>query len=280
MSDDDLEPMRDELSALLQQERQRAPVPAQVSTRIREQVAASVGLGLGLGGAATAKAAVSASAKTAASGAKAAASASAKAAVSATATSTAIGTTSVVIAPKVIAIVGAVLLAGGLSTVVATKVLTPSPASDRSRAARSGVSPSSSATVVETCAAEPTVVPTVIEPVTAIASSAAPAPTEEPKATVREGSRDHDLASERSLIEQARQAVGFRRWAAASSLLDQHRRRFNRGRLAEERDSLRVPVLVMLGRHDDARAAAERFHARYPTSIFATGVDQALRSIP
>lgn len=91
---------------------------------------------------------------------------------------------------------------------------------------------------------------------------------------------DRDLAAERSLMEQARSSLAHSRWNDALLSLDKHRSRFSRGKLAEERDSMRVPTLVMLGRYDDARAAAQRFHARYPTSIFATGVDQAVRSIP
>ncbi len=274
MSGDDLEPMHDELSALLQQERQREPVSAQVSTRIRDHVAASVGLGVGLG---------------VASAAKAAAASSAKAAASATTASTALGTASVVMAPKTLFVVGAVLFAGGLSTVVATKVWTRSPGTERSDVVGSRA-PQAQPTVSRD-AVEP-VVPAVSEPVVQVEARPETAPAyanAETKVAVPDRaepaqapatSRDHDLASERALIEQARQAVAFRRWEAALSSLDQHGRKFSRGRLAEERESLRVPVLVMLGRHEDARTAGKRFHARYPASIFTGGVDQALRSIP
>jgi outer membrane protein assembly factor BamD (BamD/ComL family) len=96
----------------------------------------------------------------------------------------------------------------------------------------------------------------------------------------RSSSRDRELAMESELLAQARDAVAHRQWQDAWTLLEQHRRKFLRGRLAEERESLRVPVLVMLDRYAEARDAAQRFHARYTASIFAAGVNQAIASIP
>jgi pimeloyl-ACP methyl ester carboxylesterase len=66
----------------------------------------------------------------------------------------------------------------------------------------------------------------------------------------------------------------------ALAALERHARRFVRGRLAEERESLRVPTLVMLGRSDEARRAAARFHARFPSSLCAPVVERPVEAIP
>jgi outer membrane protein assembly factor BamD (BamD/ComL family) len=67
---------------------------------------------------------------------------------------------------------------------------------------------------------------------------------------------------------------------SALATLQRHARLFRDGELAEEREGLMVQALV--GSHDyaQARERAERFHKRYPRSLFAPAVEQALRSIP
>jgi hypothetical protein len=93
-------------------------------------------------------------------------------------------------------------------------------------------------------------------------------------------SRDRDLAAERGLVDRARAAVGRSQPAAALEALEQHRQRFPRGRLAEERDSLQVQALIQLGRFDHARARAAEFVRLYPHSLLTPAVEAALRSIP
>lgn len=82
---------------------------------------------------------------------------------------------------------------------------------------------------------------------------------------------------ERQFIEVARTALLKRDAAGALSALASHRAAFQRGQLAEERDSLEVQALALAGRLDEARAAAARFKAAYPDSVFGPVVDAAVR---
>ncbi len=88
------------------------------------------------------------------------------------------------------------------------------------------------------------------------------------------------LGAEQRLLEQARAALARGLARDALTALDRHKARFPRGLLREEREGLRVPVLVALGQDDEARKAAARFLARYPSSLFAPAVERALASIP
>jgi hypothetical protein len=113
----------------------------------------------------------------------------------------------------------------------------------------------------------------VVAPVvpTVVARTAPPSP---PPVSIEE--RDDGLAAERALLDVARTGVARGQSAAA---LDRHARRFPRGRLTEERDSLRVQCLVQLGRADDARREAAQFHRRHPNSLLGPAVDAAVRAI-
>ncbi len=81
------------------------------------------------------------------------------------------------------------------------------------------------------------------------------------------GSREAQL--ELRLLERARAAVAREDFRAANRLLAEHARRFKAGWLAEEREALRVRVLVGLGRPNEARRAAADFEARFPRSPLA-----------
>jgi uncharacterized membrane protein len=89
--------------------------------------------------------------------------------------------------------------------------------------------------------------------------------------------RSAALAAERTLLEMARTALARGRAADALNALDQHRRRFTAGQLAEEREALSILALVKLGDADHARARAARFRARYPRSFFGPAVEDALK---
>jgi len=86
------------------------------------------------------------------------------------------------------------------------------------------------------------------------------------------------VAAERALVEAARGALGRRQGQQALQQLDEHARRFPAGLLAEEREALRVSVLVSLGRLEAARAAAVRFEAAYPASVHRDAIRRVLRS--
>jgi hypothetical protein len=87
-------------------------------------------------------------------------------------------------------------------------------------------------------------------------------------------------AAELKLLRQARADVAGARFSAALTSIAEHERRFPAGRLREERDALRVKALAGLGRSEDARAAAERFGARYPRSVLSPGIEAATRRAP
>ena len=77
-----------------------------------------------------------------------------------------------------------------------------------------------------------------------------------------------ELAAETSLMLTARAALEDGRPGAALSALDEHRRRFPRGVLAEERDASRIRAHCAAGRHEDARREARELAAAYPRSAY------------
>ena len=92
--------------------------------------------------------------------------------------------------------------------------------------------------------------------------------------------RDADLAAERSLIDIARTALARGQAAAALDAAKRHARRFPRGQLAEERESVWIQALVATNDRDEARSRAARFRSTFPDSIFLPIVENAIQSIP
>jgi hypothetical protein len=105
-------------------------------------------------------------------------------------------------------------------------------------------------------------------------SPARPAPA--PRADRDRDDDDDGLGRERALLEQARAALVGGDPGRALAALDRHRRIFPDGRLAEERDVLRVRTLAAAGRTRDAQAEAERFLRKHPASLFRPAVEQAI----
>ena len=68
------------------------------------------------------------------------------------------------------------------------------------------------------------------------------------------------------VLEPARVAVARGEFAKAMRPIAEHARRFEEGRLAEEREALRVKALSGLGRTEEARRAAAAFASRFPRS--------------
>jgi hypothetical protein len=87
------------------------------------------------------------------------------------------------------------------------------------------------------------------------------------------------LARERAQLETAREAMARSRWEEAAAALDAHERDTPAGQLTEERDSLRVALLVHEGRASDARAAAARFEGLHPESLFLSAVRAEVNSV-
>ena len=82
------------------------------------------------------------------------------------------------------------------------------------------------------------------------------------------------IRAELLLLRPARAAVARGDFSAALHPIARHTRRFKDGRLAEEREALRVKALVGLGRTDEARRAAAGFRAHFPHSVLLPSVGQ------
>jgi hypothetical protein len=107
-----------------------------------------------------------------------------------------------------------------------------------------------------------------------VAAPAASAPTT-PSLSRAEATR-----IELRLLRQARGEVARGAYAAALHPINEHARRFKEGRLAEEREALRVKSLAGLGRTDEAHRAAAAFRARFPRSVLLPAVSQMPASEP
>ncbi|AUX41308.1 hypothetical protein SOCE26_027180 [Sorangium cellulosum] len=86
-----------------------------------------------------------------------------------------------------------------------------------------------------------------------------------PAAPAEAAMPEDGVGREAKLLEQARAAL-TQSPAAALAAVNQHRTEFPRGQLVAEREFLAIQVLARLGRADEARARAEAFLARFPSS--------------
>ena len=101
----------------------------------------------------------------------------------------------------------------------------------------------------------------------------APAPSQAPigRALTRA-----DVVEELRFLDRARQADARGDYAGALTLANEHERRFPRGRLAEDREVLRIRAFVGLGRSGDAHTAAAKFHRQFPRSVLLPKIDALL----
>jgi hypothetical protein len=83
-----------------------------------------------------------------------------------------------------------------------------------------------------------------------------------PPATAQES-----YAAELDLLQRAQAAYAEREFSGALVLVAEHARRFPDGRLAEEREALRVRSLARSEHAEEARRAAEAFANRFPRSV-------------
>jgi hypothetical protein len=95
-----------------------------------------------------------------------------------------------------------------------------------------------------------------------------------PVARAQRSSQAEPDPDELRLLRQARAAVARQDFAAALIPIAAHARRFKNGRLAEEREALRVRALSGLGRTEEARHASDSFEARFPRSVLLPAVRQ------
>ena len=122
----------------------------------------------------------------------------------------------------------------------------------------------------------------------AVRASAQGLPSERPLQTLSmpTSRRPHRLispqesyAAELQLLQRAQSEYASHDFVNALMLLAEHRHRFPNGRLAEEREALRVESLAHAGRDDEARRALATFANRFPHSAFLPRVQSAARSV-
>jgi hypothetical protein len=83
-------------------------------------------------------------------------------------------------------------------------------------------------------------------------------------------------AKELRVLQPAQRAVARQDFASALASIAEHQRRFPSGRLAEEREALRVKALLGLGRGEDAQRAGAGFRKRFPRSALGRRLDKML----
>jgi hypothetical protein len=122
---------------------------------------------------------------------------------------------------------------------------------------------------------EPASSPHAGTPVRVSRSGPAPAPPVAPQPKpastsarpMRSLTAHESYAAERGLLQRAQVAYASHDFSAALVLVAEHARRFPNGRLAEEREALRVRSLAGSGRAGEARRAVSAFAARFPRSV-------------
>lgn len=141
-----------------------------------------------------------------------------------------------------------------LAAVAAFVVLAEGPATDVQQP-EVVLTPSASVTI----SGEATTRPEASAP---LVQSTLPAPiAAPPAAALRTGSRINDsdhLAEEVVLLTRAEKEFHAGNLKRALTATDEHRQKFPKGVLTQERNSLRLQVLCGLGRHDEARSEAKR----------------------
>ena len=83
-------------------------------------------------------------------------------------------------------------------------------------------------------------------------------------------------ALELQVLQAARRGVARGDFVGALGAIAEHQRRFTAGKLAEEREALRVKALLGLGRSAEAERAGSAFRARFPRSALLGRIDEML----
>lgn len=105
-----------------------------------------------------------------------------------------------------------------------------------------------------------------------------PVPSTRTKRPHRSITPQESYAAELQLLQRAQSEYASHDFGNALVLLAEHGRRFPKGRLAEEREALRVRSLARAGRGDEARHALASFVNRFPHSAFLPRLQAAAGS--
>jgi hypothetical protein len=103
-------------------------------------------------------------------------------------------------------------------------------------------------------------------------------PIAKPQRPGRLPTAQESYAAELALLQRAQAAYTQRDFANALVLAAEHGRRFPNGRLAEQRDALRVRSLVGSGRANEARRAVAAFAVRFPRSVLLQRLRETARA--
>ncbi|HZU81765.1 MAG TPA: hypothetical protein VE987_02560 [Polyangiaceae bacterium] len=106
------------------------------------------------------------------------------------------------------------------------------------------------------------------------------APTARPRGRPDPEARPSQLSAERILLDDARAALVQGEPERSLDRLERHRREFPGGVLSEERDAMQIEALARAGRFEQARARADEFLRRAPSSLFRSTVDAAMAAAP
>lgn len=147
------------------------------------------------------------------------------------------------------------------------------------RASRPPASPSPTAVVAATAAADPAPAPVTAEP----AAPAETEPSEDPGAprasaaprASRQKASEETLSEELDLLHDAQAKWRAGNASAALSLLGEHKRRFPRSQLGSERDALTILSLCATNRTTEARRLAQRFLQTAQRSPLRTSVEES-----
>ena len=154
---------------------------------------------------------------------------------------------------------GAVWTFASRSEPVASVAMTPEPMPRPSPTTSSGSAPSP-------------VTPEVPETISAEALPSAPIVRAAEHAKKEEACT---ICEERAILEAARRGLREGRYESALERIGAHERRYRRGQLSEERESLRIHVLVATGRTNEAERRAAEFESAFPESPLLGSVRRA-----
>jgi hypothetical protein len=123
---------------------------------------------------------------------------------------------------------------------------------------------------------QPAAVPAPPQPRAVPAATATPSPAEhEHELVPQPAAAGSTLSEEARLIALAQRALSAGNPARALALIEEHRRSYAGGALAQERDAARVLVLCALGRSREARDARKQFLRDWPGSALTARVRSA-----
>jgi hypothetical protein len=114
--------------------------------------------------------------------------------------------------------------------------------------------------------------PTLDVPQSSPMGAPQPTFTAKPQRWAHPATAQESYAAELDLLARAQVACASREFSNALVLVAEHGRKFPNGRLAEEREALRVRALEGAGRTNEARRASAAFASRFPRSIMLPGL--------